>query len=143
MSFRRVQSRRASLLEAGANVLVGYLVAVLAQQLVFPLFGIDTTERAVSKLTAKVTPKKVTVDRTRAKVHATVASSEGELVDDGVVTVYQGDRILGTDSVEDGEAKIRLPRFSSTGTKTLIVSYGGGTPADSSTTVMVKVGARK
>ena len=107
------------------------------------LFGIDTTERAVSKLAAKVTPKKVTVDRTRAKVHATVASSEGERVDDGVVTVYQGDRILGTDSVEDGEAKIRLPRFSSTGTKTLIVSYGGGTPADSSTTVMVKVGAKQ
>ena len=43
MSFRRVQSRTASLLEAGANVLAGYFVALAAQQVVFPLFGIHTT----------------------------------------------------------------------------------------------------
>ncbi len=43
MSFRRSQSRTASLAEAGTNVLVGYLVALAAQQLVFPLFGIHTT----------------------------------------------------------------------------------------------------
>jgi hypothetical protein len=43
MSHCRVQSRTASLLEAGANVLVGYLVALAAQQVVFPLFGIHTT----------------------------------------------------------------------------------------------------
>ncbi len=43
MSFRRSQSRTASLLEAGANVLVGYLVALAAQQLIFPLFAIHTT----------------------------------------------------------------------------------------------------
>ena len=43
MTFRRAQSRAASLIEAGTNVLVGYLVALAAQQLVFPLFGIHTT----------------------------------------------------------------------------------------------------
>ncbi len=43
MSFRKVQSRKASLVEAGANVLVGYLVALGSQQLVFPLFAIHTT----------------------------------------------------------------------------------------------------
>ncbi len=43
MSFRRAQSRTASLAEAGTNVLVGYLVALAAQQLIFPLFGIHTT----------------------------------------------------------------------------------------------------
>jgi hypothetical protein len=43
MSFRRSQSRAASLVEATANVLVGYLVALAAQQLVFPLFAIHTT----------------------------------------------------------------------------------------------------
>lgn len=37
------QSRRMSLVEAIANVLVGYAVAVLAQILVFPLFGIEAT----------------------------------------------------------------------------------------------------
>ena len=43
MSFRRAQSRTASLMEAGANVLVGYLVALAAQQAIFPLFAIHTT----------------------------------------------------------------------------------------------------
>lgn len=37
------QSRRMSLLEAIINVLVGYGIAVLAQVLVFPLFGLYAT----------------------------------------------------------------------------------------------------
>lgn len=35
------QSRRMSMVEAVANVAVGYSVAVLAQLAIFPLFGID------------------------------------------------------------------------------------------------------
>ena len=37
------QSRLMSLVEAVANVVVGYGVAVLTQMLVFPLFGLRTT----------------------------------------------------------------------------------------------------
>ena len=37
------QSRLMSLVEALANVVVGYGVAVLTQMLVFPLFGLRTT----------------------------------------------------------------------------------------------------
>ena len=37
------QSRSASLVEAAANVVAGFLVAMLAQQVAFPLFGIATT----------------------------------------------------------------------------------------------------
>jgi len=37
------QSRAMSLLEAIANVVVGYGVAVTTQMLVFPLFGLQTT----------------------------------------------------------------------------------------------------
>jgi len=37
------QSRGMSLVEAIANVVVGYGVAVLTQMLVFPLFGLHTT----------------------------------------------------------------------------------------------------
>ena len=37
------QSRLMSLVEAVANVVVGYGVAVLTQMLVFPLFGLTTT----------------------------------------------------------------------------------------------------
>ena len=39
------QSRLMSLVEAGANVIVGYAVAVFTQMLVFPLFGLRTTTR--------------------------------------------------------------------------------------------------
>ena len=55
MSFRKNQSRTASLVEAGANVLVGYIVALLAQQLVFPLFGIHTTLAQDSAIAAAFT----------------------------------------------------------------------------------------
>ena len=55
MSFRRAQSRTASLLEAGANVLVGYLVALAAQQLIFPLFGIHTSLAQDSAIAAAFT----------------------------------------------------------------------------------------
>ncbi len=37
------QSRRMSLVESLANVAIGYGVAVLSQQLVFPLFALHTT----------------------------------------------------------------------------------------------------
>jgi hypothetical protein len=55
MSFRRSQSRSASMIEAGANVLVGYLVALAAQQLVFPLFGIHTSLAQDSAIAAVFT----------------------------------------------------------------------------------------
>lgn len=35
------QSRRASLLESAANIVIGYGVAVSAQVVIFPLFGMD------------------------------------------------------------------------------------------------------
>lgn len=37
------QSRRASLLEAFANVLFGYWIAIGAQMLIFPLFGLQVS----------------------------------------------------------------------------------------------------
>ena len=55
MSFRHTQTRTASLLEAGTNVLVGYVVALLAQQLVFPLFGIHTSLAQDSAIAAAFT----------------------------------------------------------------------------------------
>ena len=43
MSVRPAQSRVGSLVEAGTNVVAGYLLALVTQALVFPLFGIVTT----------------------------------------------------------------------------------------------------
>ncbi len=55
MSFRAAQTCSASLLEAATNVLVGYLVALLSQQLVFPLFGIHTSLAQDSAIAAAFT----------------------------------------------------------------------------------------
>lgn len=41
--MRAAQSRAMSLVEALANVAVGFIIAVLTQRAVFPLFGISTT----------------------------------------------------------------------------------------------------
>lgn len=38
-----MQSRQASLVEAGVNILIGYLVATGGQILIFPLFGIHVS----------------------------------------------------------------------------------------------------
>ena len=43
MSAAVVQSRAGSLVEAAANVVVGYVLAVLVQLLVFPIFGLQPT----------------------------------------------------------------------------------------------------
>lgn len=43
MSLRPSQSRRGSFAEAVANVVLGYLLALVTQRLAYPLFGIHTT----------------------------------------------------------------------------------------------------
>ena len=43
MRLRAGQTRSGSLAEAATNVLAGFLIAMAAQQLVFPFFGIATT----------------------------------------------------------------------------------------------------
>lgn len=43
MRLRRHQSRRGSFAEAAANVVVGFLLALITQRLAYPLFGIETT----------------------------------------------------------------------------------------------------
>ncbi len=55
MSYRRAQSRAASFAEAGTNVAVGYLVALAAQQLIFPVFAIHTTLAQDSAIAAVFT----------------------------------------------------------------------------------------
>lgn len=37
------QSRTMSLVEAGTNVIVGYVLAIVTQILIFPIFGLHTT----------------------------------------------------------------------------------------------------
>ena len=41
--LRHLQTRSQSLLEAGTNVVVGYLLALATQRIAYPWFGIETT----------------------------------------------------------------------------------------------------
>jgi hypothetical protein len=47
---RARQSREGSLLEAGTNVVLGFVLALLTQAIVYPLFGIRTTLAADSAI---------------------------------------------------------------------------------------------
>jgi hypothetical protein len=78
MSFRRFQSRSASLSEAGANVLVGYLVALAAQQLVFPLFGIHTTLTQDSAIAAAFTAVSLVRSFLLRRVFEHIGTGRGE-----------------------------------------------------------------
>ena len=51
-AMRPVQTRRASLVEAAINVLVGFWIAVGVQAVVFPVFGIVTSFAADLKIAA-------------------------------------------------------------------------------------------
>jgi predicted extracellular nuclease/2',3'-cyclic-nucleotide 2'-phosphodiesterase (5'-nucleotidase family) len=97
--------------------------------------AVDTTT------TAKVTPSRVVVRATRPTVHATVKTAGGAPAGGGTVTVSENGRSLGTATVADGTAAVRLPVFATTGTHTLTVAYTGvtGSTRDSSTTVRVGV----
>ena len=43
MKLRPTQSRTGAVVEAASNVVAGYLVALLVQQLLYPALGISTT----------------------------------------------------------------------------------------------------
>lgn len=52
MTVRFAQTRRGSFVEAMANVIAGYLLALGTQRLAYPLFGIHTTLAADSAIAA-------------------------------------------------------------------------------------------
>ncbi len=104
-----------------------------------------TVEKLSSSTAAEVVPAKVVVKRTRSTVFATV-EVDGKPASGGTVDVFDGAKKLGEGTVTDGQARIQLPAFDTTGTKTLSVRYRGtGTAAASATTVqltVVKAGPR-
>ena len=53
--LRPAQTRSGSLLEASANVVVGYALALATQALLYPLFGIATTLATASIIAAVFT----------------------------------------------------------------------------------------
>jgi hypothetical protein len=55
MNLRPAQSHVGSLAEAGANVVAGYLLAVVTQRLAYPLLGIETTLASDSAIAALFT----------------------------------------------------------------------------------------
>lgn len=96
----------------------------------------STTASAVS---ATLSPATSVVRRSTPTLTATV-TSDGAPVDGGTVEVWLGADRLGSATVADGTADVVLPKFGSTGTKTLKVAYTGTAGiAASSTTVDARV----
>jgi hypothetical protein len=63
----------------------------------------------------------------------------GDRVDDGLVSVHAGDRLLGALAPHDGRARIPLAPFEEPGTVTLTVRYTGGSTSEAAEEVTVEV----
>ncbi len=100
------------------------------------LVGLDLVS---SELAVKVTPKKIEAGRTRPVVEVQVRTSDGERVDDGLVSVYAGDRLLGALAPADGRVRIPLAPFPEPGRVTLTIRYSGGSTSAAEEQVTVEV----
>lgn len=95
-------------------------------------------EPAPVKVTAKVTPQVVVVDRTEAMVHATVTRGSGPA--SGTIEVREAGTVLASGPVSGGGvANVKLPAFTSTGDHVLTVRYldGATVLAEQAVTVTV------
>jgi 5'-nucleotidase len=94
--------------------------------------GLDLVdEKPAATITAKVTPNKVKVDKTRAKVHIQVVGPDGAATGTVVVSVAgQPDQEV---ELEDGEAQVRLDEFHSLGDKVVTIEYGGDSTTGAAT----------
>ncbi|MEP9364685.1 bifunctional UDP-sugar hydrolase/5'-nucleotidase [Nocardioides sp. CN2-186] len=92
--------------------------------------------QAGSTVSAKVTPKRIVVDKTRAKVKISVTSAGTA---SGKVEVKVGGRTYSA-KLHDGKATVTLKKFGSTGTKKVKVTYLGNAATKSShDSVTIKV----
>jgi len=101
--------------------------------------GVTVTKASTTLKKVSVSPSKIVVKRTRPFVTLSVTGN-GFTVDGGTVTLRQsGKSHSGT--VKDGKVRIRLAKFTSSGSKKKIVAtYSGNGVADgSSTSFTVKV----
>jgi 5'-nucleotidase len=103
--------------------------------------GAEKLTKATSKTTAKVTPKRVVVTKTRAKVRVTVTS--GGDAASGKVVVRTGGKVYHA-TLKHGGATLELKHFKRIGTKKVVVRYlGSDTAKPSSDTLTIKVVKRK
>lgn len=87
---------------------------------------------------AKVTPRRVVVDRTRAMAHIKVMTGAKKDATDGTVEIREGSTLLASAPVTNGVVNVKLPVFTTVGEHTLTVRYVvGATVAE--TTVVVDV----
>ena len=91
-----------------------------------------------STVTAKVTPQRVVVDRTRAVAHVTVSTGDKKAAN-GTVEVREGSTLLASAPVTNGVVNVKLPAFTTVGEHTLTVRYVVGSSAVAQTTVVVDV----
>lgn len=90
---------------------------------------------------AKVTTKKIVRKKTAAKVSVTVKATGFTPI--GKVTIYQGKKKVGTATLKNGKATVKLKKFAKAGTAKLTVTYAGApTGKASSKKLTVKVRSR-
>lgn len=101
-------------------------------------FTVSVTKAAAS-VKAKPSTTKVKKKKTRVTVKVKVGSATG-VTASGKVRFYAGKTRLKTVKVQKGVASYKLPKFTTTGTKTITVKYSGSkTVTSAETSVKLKV----
>lgn len=100
-----------------------------------------TVSKATSKVArTRISPTKVRVDRTRAKVSVRV-TAQGFTVSSGTVRIYLKGKKVGTATIRSGKAVVPLKKFKHRGRQKLVIKYSGSSLAKESTatfTVLVR-----
>ncbi|HZK36440.1 MAG TPA: 5'-nucleotidase, partial [Aeromicrobium sp.] len=92
-------------------------------------------QRADSQIVAgQAPPTRVKASKTTAIIQADVTASG--FTPSGKVSVYYDGKAVGEASLKKGSAKVRLDKFTTTGTKELSVVYSGNDDISSSTTIV-------
>jgi 5'-nucleotidase len=100
---------------------------------------VDTPPASTATVEAKVTPRRVVVDRTRAMAHVKVTSDGRPVTGGGTVEVREGTTVLASAPAGNGVVNLKLPVFDTVGEHTLTVRYVAGSGAVADKTVVVDV----
>lgn len=97
-----------------------------------------TVNRVAPTLTSTVSPAKIVVKKSKATVTVTVSSDV--VTPTGRVLISRGGTVLATGNLSSGVVGLTLPAFTTTGSKTILISYAGDSlvlPAATDTTINV------
>jgi hypothetical protein len=112
-----------STLPAGTHSLTVNYIGTAAAEASSTTASVTVSKASASIASAKAKPKKIKAKKTKAKLAVSVASAAGAPT--GTVTVSLKGKKVGSASVVNGKATVKLKAFAKAGKQKLTVTYSG------------------